>query len=1231
MATENIVLTKNDVKEASSLEEFYQALKEKNIFAQQVLLIMDFCNSVLNFDAFSDNCIFSDIDNFLQKICNYANNSAQTDKNKDILFHLVSFIGRELDSIMQSPRERIFRNYENVPFYQAKEMDSKCLQVLARYPGRTIREKLTNHKTITTVKRRFTCDTLENQLFKLLLKRLMEALSFRKDYYSYTEYNNYDPAVDLISKISFWLHGETADEIGPWRNNPPNNVLLQDRRYRKVWLGWSLLRNIDDSIKHLFLNRKLNISSFIFWNVIAELSTFKGVRFFQKPIIFNNAIDNYFQNNEVEGVYVNSKLNPQEIIIKKNDNFISCRFGPASLSLIIDDDVIESILNDDKINHYNLADSNLGDIIKASVSLLTSAIIKAPISRNGKQTFLNIESNIAALDATYSCPKLAFNKEEIEYPFRLMCQHWQSYDDNVTYKIDNKFSKGIVLKDKDYKINTYTLKSVLNRNFKQKNKQIEAAISIANILSKDLKVNTLLYTFPDVYDDFELEALRIGLNSSFPSAISVPESIANITSLIQENVFKMENSIVFLHFDITDIGISVTPIHCIYNNNLEKEVPETKGYQLIRYPTSEYPINKAIHNIFVKNCSQELNNEIIRLFDIEGMESISDDVSFLNEGKEHPYIKSSKIKIPISENYVTDFINNLGKSITYTRIYCIGSKKYLDFSEIESNYQCLHLYNRAAYGCLLINNFENKLKHEVLWYDYLPNLAMQVVFNGEKLLLKLTENKKIKPVANVPITIDIPYTFTFPPKKKFYHFPLVKGAGKQTTNFEAYIKEDFFPLDKPLECRLDLTYTYGAENAFQLSFIPIHNSEIPRINVEWKKSDEIPQDLDNLMIPPYPPIKTEKELENFVNNKGETVNLLEEFENQLTYLMSNPVIAYTNCEYVREEKLKNGFSTFVYISVNSTTNKFFANNNLLNDIKKGLNTEKTIYLEKFPDGKTRLTVLRNFNKKMNYTKFLMYTLFNEGRDLSSFNISFQQKCRSFITYVESILYKDNFVKEIKQHCVNLCCAITDELPKSLVDYILNPEHLKMHSSALPYLIKSCSLPWQKNLLQQIISTNESSSVNALASAVWKKPYFVKLLTPDQINYIVNKKLFYLRLISKSLDKSQLPDSKSLKYCGKTLELLLGLMRTRLVNDDGIKQILAPKSPNNQKLLTYIKNIENHIEQSNFKFEFKSFLLINIDKSKLKPNVHPLIIANRLYLESEDLNSGITISGFNEEE
>ena len=1231
MATENIVLTKNDVKEASSLEEFYQALKEKNIFAQQVLLIMDFCNSVLNFDAFSDNCIFSDIDIFLQKICNYANNSAQTDKNKDILFHLVSFIGRELDSIMQSPRERIFRNYENVPFYQAKEMDSKCLQVLARYPGRTIREKLTNHKTITTVKRRFTCDTLENQLFKLLLKRLMEALSFRKDYYSYTEYNNYDPAVDLISKISFWLHGETADEIGPWRNNPPNNVLLQDRRYRKVWLGWSLLRNIDDSIKHLFLNRKLNISSFIFWNVIAELSTFKGVRFFQKPIIFNNAIDNYFQNNEVEGVYVNSKLNPQEIIIKKNDNFISCRFGPASLSLIIDDDVIESILNDDKINHYNLADSNLGDIIKASVSLLTSAIIKAPISRNGKQTFLNIESNIAALDATYSCPKLAFNKEEIEYPFRLMCQHWQSYDDNVTYKIDNKFSKGIVLKDKDYKINTYTLKSVLNRNFKQKNKQIEAAISIANILSKDLKVNTLLYTFPDVYDDFELEALRIGLNSSFPSAISVPESIANITSLIQENVFKMENSIVFLHFDITDIGISVTPIHCIYNNNLEKEVPETKGYQLIRYPTSEYPINKAIHNIFVKNCSQELNNEIIRLFDIEGMESISDDVSFLNEGKEHPYIKSSKIKIPISENYVTDFINNLGKSITYTRIYCIGSKKYLDFSEIESNYQCLHLYNRAAYGCLLINNFENKLKHEVLWYDYLPNLAMQVVFNGEKLLLKLTENKKIKPVANVPITIDIPYTFTFPPKKKFYHFPLVKGAGKQTTNFEAYIKEDFFPLDKPLECRLDLTYTYGAENAFQLSFIPIHNSEIPRINVEWKKSDEIPQDLDNLMIPPYPPIKTEKELENFVNNKGETVNLLEEFENQLTYLMSNPVIAYTNCEYVREEKLKNGFSTFVYISVNSTTNKFFANNNLLNDIKKGLNTEKTIYLEKFPDGKTRLTVLRNFNKKMNYTKFLMYTLFNEGRDLSSFNISFQQKCRSFITYVESILYKDNFVKEIKQHCVNLCCAITDELPKSLVDYILNPEHLKMHSSALPYLIKSCSLPWQKNLLQQIISTNESSSVNALASAVWKKPYFVKLLTPDQINYIVNKKLFYLRLISKSLDKSQLPDSKSLKYCGKTLELLLGLMRTRLVNDDGIKQILAPKSPNNQKLLTYIKNIENHIEQSNFKFEFKSFLLINIDKSKLKPNVHPLIIANRLYLESEDLNSGITISGFNEEE
>ena len=80
----------------------------------------------------------------------------------------------------------------------------------------------------------------------------------------------------------------------------PRAVLLQDRRYRKVWLGWSLLRNIDDSIKHLFLNRKLNISSFIFWNVIAELSTFKGVRFFQKPIIFNNEIDKLFAEKEAD-------------------------------------------------------------------------------------------------------------------------------------------------------------------------------------------------------------------------------------------------------------------------------------------------------------------------------------------------------------------------------------------------------------------------------------------------------------------------------------------------------------------------------------------------------------------------------------------------------------------------------------------------------------------------------------------------------------------------------------------------------------------------------------------------------------------------------------------------------------------------------------------------------------------------------------------------------------------
>lgn len=235
----------------SSLISLYEELSSETGKVDESLItvkLLSWINSVLMFDPFSDKALSLSVDDFIKRISE-VNKEKENPVIRDFLYHLIEFTGRELSYLFCNLREKILRKHESMPLYSVRETDSKTIQILARKPGRTVNEKLSNQPTMVAVKRRFSTDTLENQLLKLFVLKVKDLLQIRKNSLEAAGLSSDDIATDFISKINFWRNSDEASAIGPWKNTPPNNVLLQDRRYHKIWLGWHNLRNADDFIK----------------------------------------------------------------------------------------------------------------------------------------------------------------------------------------------------------------------------------------------------------------------------------------------------------------------------------------------------------------------------------------------------------------------------------------------------------------------------------------------------------------------------------------------------------------------------------------------------------------------------------------------------------------------------------------------------------------------------------------------------------------------------------------------------------------------------------------------------------------------------------------------------------------------------------------------------------------------------------------------------------------------
>ena len=153
---------------------------------------------------------------------------------RDRIYSIAARCGQAVKSIMSLLRERIAREHVMQPVRDVREVDDASVRWLSRQTGRNLREKLAGKPYMLAVRRFMTYDNAENRLFKEMVKRLAKLLALRENALKDRAGSE---CADLLKVIQRWLRSDDAAEIGRWRNIPPTNTLLHDKRSLPQDLG----------------------------------------------------------------------------------------------------------------------------------------------------------------------------------------------------------------------------------------------------------------------------------------------------------------------------------------------------------------------------------------------------------------------------------------------------------------------------------------------------------------------------------------------------------------------------------------------------------------------------------------------------------------------------------------------------------------------------------------------------------------------------------------------------------------------------------------------------------------------------------------------------------------------------------------------------------------------------------------------------------------------------------
>lgn len=150
---------------------------------------------------------------------------------------------------------------------------------------------------------------------------------------------------------------------------------------------------------------------------------------------------------------------------------------------------------------------------------------------------------------------------------------------------------------------------------------------------------------------------------------------------------------------------------------------------------------------------------------------------------------------------------------------------------------------------------------EPIWYEYLPDLSLEVIREGTYGSLPLIENEYIGNTMGAVKIFEIKETLVLAKNQQQFSFPLKRG-GSLGREISAVIKNIALPLKEDLEMKLMIEYKYGFENSYRLVLVPIEpHPKIKEIEVQWiSEGAKESLEMDYIPVPAGLMTEVEKEL-----------------------------------------------------------------------------------------------------------------------------------------------------------------------------------------------------------------------------------------------------------------------------------------------------------------------------------------------------------------------------------
>ena len=748
----------------------------------------------------------------------------------DYVSRIVDLTLEAFSHIVQSAHSEIIHEDVMMPLYKVKEVDSYCINWLSRKSGRTIREKLAGIGSMMAVRRRESFDTGENRLLKTFAVKMSELIQLKQEYLPDEFTSEREEA--FLEKARQLLRSEEFQEVQRWENLPPNNTLLSDKYYSKIWQGWQELRELDEIVETDCREMPALMQTFFMWNILQEAR--KYFVFPQIPVTSDyktfsfNTCDKY-----ISGYSPRSK---NELSLSVTGNTLNLSCGENSCA-------IKFLSNSIRLNNSPMPVNaeNISELVKQTAGQLWSSQKKILPAFTNK-TY--IYSHSAVIDIFSVRPRyLADDGTSQIMPFRIMMQRINEHYVSVA------FSNAL-----RYEWKVYTLNGAVLMNSERQ------ITELFRILGEHFSSDALTFIYPDFYNDFQLSPLRRIARMYYSSARTLPKSIAAVFSIQHKADFskKFKCGDACLVVDKINGSISVTLIRSCYVKAILKALPASLGIQWEHHPQEDFDIDE-----------QEL---LWKSYGAGGTETEPADFTIKFTKTWQPVRTAASSKQSDITAKVKEYISRHKDIIKTENIHILLLNRNLTFSgtcscKFVSPEDCLE---GARYYEALSAELSGKVSVP-LWKDHLPELAIKR-FGGE--LFYLVKTHSVNPVIT-PEGEEIPInsTFTLPKGLPEHRFKLQKGEAGEALTYEAVVRHRVFPTKQDIPCRLRMIYHYGSDNPYTLYFEPLQPemAGFSSVLVDWQK-EQIPS--DNLPYPHYPAASSWDILYRYPSKDGKSENNL---------------------------------------------------------------------------------------------------------------------------------------------------------------------------------------------------------------------------------------------------------------------------------------------------------------------------------------------------------------------